>query len=267
MSLKKAEKLQDVLCIKVSSINAESQKTPAECRLIRQKRYLEGLQFIRYTSKISDANILQGLAGNLLPNKIKRGIKRLLSNQATAIATTNYKWFADRGIIPSIFAQGSGNDLLREFLYQTLTETSVPMLLRYEDRNSMNFSIESRVPFLTPALAEFMLTLPEEYIIAPDGTSKAIFRAAIRGIVPDRILDRKDKIGFATPEQKWLKLLRPWVEKNLASDIAKQMPMLNLVGIEQDWQNMLIGKSVFNFRIWRWVNLIKWAEQFAIDFN
>lgn len=235
--------------------------------LIRQRRYLEGLQFIRYTSKIPDANILQGLAGNLLPNKIKRGIKRLLPNQSTAIATTNYKWFADQGVTPSIFAQGSGNDLLREFLYQTLTTTSVPMLLRYEDRNSMNFSIESRVPFLTPALAEFMLTLPEEYIIAPDGTSKSIFRAAMRGIVPDQILDRKDKIGFATPEQKWLKLLRPWVEKNLASDIAKQMPMLNLVGIQQDWQNMLIGKSVFNFRIWRWVNLIKWAEQFAIDFN
>ncbi|WP_434685301.1 asparagine synthase (glutamine-hydrolyzing) [Pseudanabaena minima] len=235
--------------------------------LIKQRKYLESLQFIRHTSKIPDVNILQGLAGSLLPSKIKRAIKRLLPNQATAIATTNYKWFADQGVTPSIFAQGSNNDLLREFLYQTLTTTSVPMLLRYEDRNSMNFSIESRVPFLTPVLAEFMLTLPEEYIIAPDGTSKSIFRAAMRGIVPDQILDRKDKIGFATPEQKWLKLLRPWVEKNLSSDIAKQMPMLNLVGIEQDWQNMLIGKSVFNFRIWRWVNLIKWAEQFDIDFN
>ena len=95
-------------------------------------------------------------------------------------------------------------DLLRQQLHRTLVETSLPMLLRYEDRNSMAHSIESRVPFLIPGLADFLLRLPEEYLIGPDGTSKRIFRDAMRGFVPDAILDRKDKIGFATPEQRWL---------------------------------------------------------------
>ena len=88
-----------------------------------------------------------------------------------------------------------------------LTRSSIPHLLRYEDRNSMRFSIESRVPFLDVHLVEYLFSLPEEYLISDAGCSKYVFREAMRGIVPDAILDRQDKIGFATPEKyglpKW----------------------------------------------------------------
>ena len=73
-------------------------------------------------------------------------------------------------------------------------------LLRHEDRNSMANSIESRVPFLTTDFAEFLLSLPEEYLVSKSGETKSIFRESMKGIVPQRILGRKDKIGFATPE-------------------------------------------------------------------
>src|SRR6185312_6707340 len=97
-----------------------------------------------------------------------------------------------------------GSQLLKTMLLQDLRTTNLPALLRYEDRNSMAFSIESRVPFLTTQLAEFVLSLPQEYIVSLNGTSKAVFRRAMHGIVPQDILDRKDKIGFATPEREWL---------------------------------------------------------------
>lgn len=58
-------------------------------------------------------------------------------------------------------------------------------LLRYEDRNSMSHSIESRVPFLTIDMAEFLLSLPENYLLSDDGVTKYVFREAMRGIVPD----------------------------------------------------------------------------------
>ena len=106
---------------------------------------------------------------------------------------------------------------LKHSLHLTLTETSLPQLLRSEDRNSMAFSIESRVPFLTPALAEFILALPEDYIVSCNGTSKAVFRQAMRGIVPDSILDRRDKLGFPTPEQQWLASARSWVDRAVTS--------------------------------------------------
>src|SRR4029077_19874850 len=96
------------------------------------------------------------------------------------------------------------SDVLRHQLHETLVATSLPMLLRYEDRNSMAHGAESRVPFLTAPLAEFILQLPEEYLISPEGTTKNVFRLAMQGLVPEAILGRKDKIGFATPEQSWL---------------------------------------------------------------
>jgi asparagine synthase (glutamine-hydrolysing) len=140
------------------------------------------------------------------------------------------------------------------------------MLLRYEDRNSMAHSVESRVPFLTRSLVEFIYALPEEYLIAPDGTSKSIFRQAMRGIVPDAILDRRDKIGFATPERSWLGSLKPWVEEVFASDAARSIPALNLSHVRREWVEILEGKRSFDFRVWRWLNLIRWTEQFKVEF-
>lgn len=92
-------------------------------------------------------------------------------------------------------------------LRSELTSKRITRLLRYADRNAMAHSIENRVPFLTVELAEFLLTLPEDFLVSRDGDSKHIFRQAMRGLVPDAILDRKDKIVFETPEQQWLKYL------------------------------------------------------------
>lgn len=76
-------------------------------------------------------------------------------------------------------------------------------LLMYEDKNSMAFSIEARVPFLDYRLVEYIFSLPDEYKIR-SGLRKYMLRKAMRGIVPDMILDRRDKIGFATAEKQWL---------------------------------------------------------------
>lgn len=157
--------------------------------------------------------------------------------------------------------------MLRARLADSLLETSLPMLLRYEDRNSMRFSIESRVPFLTVDLARFALALPEEHLIAADGTSKAVFRAAMRGIAPDAILDRRDKIGFATPERRWLGALRPWVERVLESDAAARVPVLRMDVVRREWTEILAGRRPFDFRVWRWLNLVRWSERLGVDYG
>ena len=130
----------------------------------------------------------------------------------------------------------------------------------------MASSIESRVPFLTTGLAEFVLRLPEEYLLGADGTSKNVFRKAMRGLVPDPILDRRDKIGFATPERRWLTALRPWVEATLASDCAHSIPALKPMAMQREWRAVLAGRRPFDFRVWRWLNLIRWAERFNVNF-
>lgn len=87
-----------------------------------------------------------------------------------------------------------------------VTKFSLPILLRYEDKNSMAFSIEARVPFLDHRLVEFALGLPTEFKIR-GSESKWILRRALHGLVPDMILDRRSKLGFGGTYRSWVAAL------------------------------------------------------------
>lgn len=143
-----------------------------------------------------------------------------------------------------------------EQLARSLQVRGLPSLLRHGDRNSMRFSLESRVPFLTPGMAELLLSMPEEYLISPEGETKHVFRAAMRGIVPDAILDRKDKIGFVTPEQQWLLAIAPTVREWLkeAGDIA----FLRGAKLLRRFDAICEGRVPFTWQVWRWINYAKW---------
>jgi asparagine synthase (glutamine-hydrolysing) len=177
----------------------------------------------------------------------------------------NRVWFDRHGVAPGAMARRPARSL-GEHLEQTLSETSLPMLLRYEDRNSMAYSIESRVPFLTVSLVSFLLRLPEEYLIGRDGTTKNVFRRAMRGLVPDEVLDRRDKVGFVTPEQDWLLHLRPWIDQTLDSAYARSIPVLDISALRAEWHAVRTGRRPWDARVWRWVNFIRWAERFGVEF-
>jgi asparagine synthase (glutamine-hydrolysing) len=87
---------------------------------------------------------------------------------------------------------------LRDIQSMSLYQTSIPELLRYEDKNAMRFSIESRPPFLDPNFIEYCNNLSMSQMIS-GGITKSIFRDAMDGIVPNEILARRDKIGFEAP--------------------------------------------------------------------
>ncbi|MEZ4979968.1 MAG: asparagine synthase (glutamine-hydrolyzing) [Chitinophagales bacterium] len=152
---------------------------------------------------------------------------------------------------------------LREQLLYSLQNASIPSLLRTEDRNSMAYSIESRVPFLNHKLVDFIFSVPEEYLINNQGVSKAIFRDAMKGIVPEEILNRKDKMGFVTPEFAWMIQLSPWVEDVLSK--ASDSQILNYKEIDREWRAIVNGDREFGWHIWRWINFLRWAEQMQVD--
>jgi len=235
--------------------------------LLRQGRWIEAGRFLLQARRVPGSGGLLRLflqaAGMLAPARLKAPLLGLFGKEMLP-AWMNARWFHDRGASTLPAAPSRLRDVLRDHLSQSLVESSLPMLLRYEDRNSMAHSIESRVPFLTPALVNFVYRLPEEHLIGRDGTSKNVFRRAMRGIVPDLVLDRRDKIGFATPEKDWLTTLRPWVEATLASPAARQVHALNLPAVKREWQAVCSARKPFDFRVWRWVNLIRWTERFGI---
>jgi len=92
---------------------------------------------------------------------------------------------------------------LAQMLADDLTRHSLPRLLRYEDRNSMAFSLESRVPFADdPRLIECAFALPDSAKLGK-GWSKYILRQAMAGLLPESVRWRRRKLGFCAPEQAW----------------------------------------------------------------
>jgi asparagine synthase (glutamine-hydrolysing) len=135
-----------------------------------------------------------GAAGQVL---VRRGRRELL-----------------RGEIPRVSRYGGSLD---EVLKRELLSTNLPALLHWEDRTSMAFSIESRVPFLDFRVVEYLAALPLHQKIRR-GVTKHVLRRAIRGLVPEEIRCRMDKMGFVTPEEIWMKGgLRPFVLEVLGS--------------------------------------------------
>ena len=155
------------------------------------------------------------------------------------------------------------NKRVNQMLAYQLTWDGIPGLLRHGDRNAMAHSIESRVPFLTKDIAEFCLSLPEEYLIDMTGRTKSVFKEAMRGIVPDAILNRKDKIGFATPEKDWICCISGWVDSFLAE--IKYVPYLRLNSLREEWENIKDGRTQYSWRMWRCINYIRWMQLLNVN--
>jgi asparagine synthase (glutamine-hydrolysing) len=237
--------------------------------LLRQRRFSDAFRFALNSGKLPDTtafSIVLRSADFLLPKEWQKPFRRLLAKEFTP-RWVNASWFQERGAGPTNANYCANSDVLRFMLIKTMTDTSLPHLLRYEDRNSMAFSVESRVPFVTPQLANFALSLPEEYLVDSNGTSKAVFRKAMHGIVPDEILDRKDKIGFATPEREWMRGLDAWIQETLTSDAAATMPFLDRRLMQKQWEAILEGRQAFDERVWRWINIIHWSQRFQLDYS
>jgi asparagine synthase (glutamine-hydrolysing) len=148
---------------------------------------------------------------------------------------------------------------LSNFLYNLITRTMIQTLLHFEDRNSMGFSIESRVPFLDYRLVEFAFSLPGSYKIHGN-YGKYIHREALKQIVPQEIANRKDKVSFTSPgEALWLKNeLRPVVEEVLHSAAFRQRGVFDVAKTDAAWQEFLKGNDQQGKVIWRAVALEKW---------
>ncbi|MGJ7554238.1 asparagine synthase (glutamine-hydrolyzing) [Variovorax sp. RB3P1] len=143
-----------------------------------------------------------------------------------------------------------------------ITNRGLPGLLRHGDRNSMRFSVESRVPFLTTSLCDFLYSLPEEYLISPTGETKHLFRSAMRGIVPDALLNRKDKIGFQTPQKSWL--FDPSIIKDLKNHISCFEGFADTKELERILSVKDLSNVVPSDWIWRLMNFQMWMRSLKI---
>lgn len=142
--------------------------------------------------------------------------------------------------------------------------SNLPMLLQWEDRNSMAHSIEARVPFLDHRVVEFALALEAEHKLAGAETKK-VLRQALADVLPPSVRDRRDKLGFATPEANWLKgPLRLLVVDGVAKTLEVCPGLLNAAGVRRMLDDFLKGRDALGPALWRIVNLGIWADRFRV---
>lgn len=140
---------------------------------------------------------------------------------------------------------------------------NLSMLLRFEDRNSMAFSIESRVPFLDYKLVETVFKMPIEYKIN-NGITKHIVREALADVLPEKIRTRYSKLGFVTPEDQWINDNPEIYRKELEAAAQYLEPLLSKVKV-LDWYDSIAGNvERMDYTAFRIICAGKWVKVFNL---
>ena len=162
---------------------------------------------------------------------------------------------------PAPAAAPARSHLWEQLAFDT-TVRQLPSLLRYEDRSSMAFGIETRLPFLDYRLVEFAFSLPDAERL--DGaTTKAIARRALGERVPRTVLERRDKMGFETPTDLWL---RGRYAGELKRRLERKGPFQDWVDpavIEREVDDYASGRREIGLQVWRWLSLEAWSQAYV----
>lgn len=154
---------------------------------------------------------------------------------------------------PNIVTLSKGIRDIRALQKMEIESFQLPHLLRYADRNSMRHSVEARVPFLDHELVETCYGISNKLKIK-DGWTKHILRVAMHGLVPPKVLWRKNKFGFEAPTASWIS------EVSGAMELAiRQSPLL-----EKMCQGRLDFKKINRATFWILYSIAKWEAAYAV---
>jgi asparagine synthase (glutamine-hydrolysing) len=194
----------------------------------------------------------RSLAVDYLPRSFARAYRRRTASPYAAGELVLAEAMREPGYLPWM---RTADPLRRELLLQCFV-TSLPQLLRYADRSSMAHSREVRLPLLDRRVAEFALSLRAEFAYKP-GMTKRILRDAVRGLVPETVLARGDKVGFETPQARWFNIPRAQarIAECLLDDRARTRGLYDLDAVELD---VRAGRWRDPGAIWRALNLERW---------
>jgi len=166
-------------------------------------------------------------------------------------------WLAG-GMGPDI-GQSDG-DWLARLQYRDLHHYLPLDVLTKVDRMTMAHSLEARPPLLDHRLVEFAATIPARFRLR-DGTTKYLFKQAMRGVLPDSIIDRQ-KQGFAVPLARWLRgELADFARDLLLSDTCRQRGIFNVGYIERLLQLNARGRDL-DLQIWTALSFEVWCRRF-----
>lgn len=148
---------------------------------------------------------------------------------------------------------------LFDLQHEEIFHTQMPHLLRYEDRNSMRHSIETRLPFIDYKVVETALSIDNKYKIR-EGWTKYILRKSVEKILPKNIVWRKNKFGFEAPVQTWLDSIEDSMQEMIMnSKIIREIIFINTINFEKLDKNQ--KWKLFNIAKWEEIYNVSWREE------
>jgi len=226
--------------------------------LIRNFKIVKLIKEISLYNKYHKYSILDALIRATLyalPFGFKKSFKEILYKKQNYHSWLNIdvrKLIDNRWELASKF-----KGILKKHLYVNLV-SYLPSLLRFEDRNSMAFSLESRLPFLDFRLVEFVFSLENSTKIN-DGMTKVILRDSLKEILPEKVRLRKDKMAFVTPESIWFKTtLKDKIKDIILSEEFKRRGYINQDKIRVEFEKYCNNEKEITNEVWRWVNFELW---------
>lgn len=221
-------------------------------------RLAQELTAFRRIQGASPLGLLSALAQPFASQRLMLGIRARVRGSAALVHPALRE---QRG--STLQRDFTGNGRLRSHLHLVLTQRGLPELLRYEDRNSMAHSIEARVPFLDYRLVELLFSLDARQLIER-GRTKALLRRAVGDLLPPIVRDRTDKLGFVTPEARWLReSLGTLAAETFRSKSFAQRGWVNAPAALERLERHRRGQLDAGFELWRALNLELWARRFV----
>jgi asparagine synthase (glutamine-hydrolysing) len=163
---------------------------------------------------------------------------------------------AVRSIVERFRAENPRADFYQSMLYLELRLRLPELLLMRVDKMTMASSVEARVPFLDHELVEFTMDLPLDLRVR-GATGKYLLRRAVRGIVPDWVIERT-KMGFAAPFREWFREeFGRWALGRLSGDRSGLLDLPYVRGMMLEHR---AGDADHSFPLWVLLNLVLWHD-------
>ncbi len=152
---------------------------------------------------------------------------------------------------------------LNERLFNDVLRDTTPSLLRYEDKNSMANSLESRVPFFDHKVVEYIFNLPIDQKIK-FGWNRFIYRNMMKGIIPDKNRLRRSKVGFTNPEWEWIERKADKFNEIFSSEKFKSREFWDADQVLKEFNETLEGKRKGDYLIfWRFFITEMWMRSYV----
>ena len=214
--------------------------------------FVKDLRWILHYNKGIKVSLIKFLITMFIPYFIKDKIKRYTLKREGIT------------IFPSKFEDKLFKSIrdIKEFTKYSLIESPLPEYLNFEDKISMSYSIEARVPFLDHVFVEYGSRIPYTCKIH-NGVRKYVLRESFKDILPKQIYERMDKKGMTNDEELLFKTtLKDYVNGVFSSPEFKARKYWNADKIQQDYDLFTRGEKSYHSIFWRTLAVELWLKMY-----